>query len=58
MKSAAVLTEVSNTLTSYAETDASTQGRGAIVNACKPIIHDSGVSISFVTLAVGTDRLV
>ena len=42
-KSVAALTEISASLVSRAESDASVEGRATIVNACKPIIRESGV---------------
>ena len=44
-KSAAALLEISTSLIRLAESDASSDGRAVIVNACKPIIHDSGVRL-------------
>ncbi|KAI0807388.1 N-acetyltransferase B complex non catalytic subunit-domain-containing protein [Fomes fomentarius] len=47
-KSLAVLTEVSNALIKRAESEATAESRKAIVDACKPIIHESGLDHDFV----------
>ncbi|KAI0748133.1 N-acetyltransferase B complex non catalytic subunit-domain-containing protein [Daedaleopsis nitida] len=47
-KSVAVLAEVSTALISRSEAEASADARKAIVDACKPIIHESGLDHDFV----------
>ncbi|TBU65814.1 N-acetyltransferase B complex non catalytic subunit-domain-containing protein [Dichomitus squalens] len=47
-KSVAVLTEISSALISRAEAEATAEGRKALTNACKPIIHESGLDHDFV----------
>ncbi|OSC97114.1 actin cytoskeleton organization protein [Trametes coccinea BRFM310] len=47
-KASAVLAEISSALVSYAEQEATAERRKEVVQACKPIIHESGLDHDFV----------
>ncbi|KAI0721082.1 N-acetyltransferase B complex non catalytic subunit-domain-containing protein [Cerioporus squamosus] len=47
-KSTAVINEISGALLSRAESEATPESRKAVVEACKPIIHESGLDHDFV----------